>query len=160
MARKSTVVEIAADGRDKGKRFLLTEMSATQAEKFAAKVLFAAGQSGAQIPDDVVAAGFAGLASIGLRAFAGIPFHIAEGLMDEMMACVQMMPDPAHPQVTRPLIEDDIEEIGTRVKLREELVTLHTGFSIAAYLSTLLPSGQAAGTGTTPTTSTSPAPSQ
>ena len=38
------------------------------------------------------------------------------------------MPDPSKPHVVRNLIEEDIEEITTRLKLRGEVWKLHTGF--------------------------------
>ena len=51
--------------------------------------------------------------------------------MAEMFKCVRIYPDPrSHPGVLRELVEDDIEEIATRVKLRMEVLNLHLGFSI------------------------------
>jgi hypothetical protein len=137
MARRTATVTIVEAGRDLGKVFILTEMSATQAEKWATRMLLAIGQSGVEIPDNLAAAGIAGLAVVSLRAFAGVPWHLAEPLLDEMFGCVAFQPDPARPMVVRALIEDDIEEIATRVRLREEIVSLHLGFSIAAYTSKL-----------------------
>ena len=65
MARKTTTF-IATDGRDKGKRFLITEMSAYQSEEWAARALFAVMHSGVEVPDEVLSAGFAGVAAIGI----------------------------------------------------------------------------------------------
>src|SRR3546814_21113858 len=42
--------------------------------------------------------------------------------------CVQIMPDPSKTHIVRNLIEEDIEEITTRVKIRAEVWKLHTGF--------------------------------
>ena len=137
MARKTKDLIIDAEGRDKGKRFFLTEMSATQAEKWAARALLALTKSGVEIPDDAAALGLAGVAAVGLKAFSGIPWELAEPLLDEMMQCVQIKTDPAHPEVIRSLIEEDIEEVATRLKIRLELLELHIGFSLAARLSTL-----------------------
>ena len=47
-----------------------------------------------------------------------------------MMTCVAFLPDPARPQVIRQLVETDIEEIATRLRLRDEVIALHVGFSI------------------------------
>jgi len=143
MARKTLTVMITAEGRDKGKMFVLTEMSATQAEKWAARALLALGASGVEIPDGIEGQGLAGVAAIGIRAFAGLPWHLAEPLLDEMFRCVSFVPNPSQPNVVRgtavgavgPMVEDDIEEIATRVRLREEVISLHLGFSISAYIS-------------------------
>ena len=46
------------------------------------------------------------------------------------MSCVTVIPDPTRPQVFRQLVETDIEEIATRLRLRDEVIALHTNFSI------------------------------
>lgn len=135
MARRTVDVTISAEGRDAGKVFRLTEMTASQAERWATRALLALGRSGVDIPEDVAQSGFAGVVAIGIRAFAGIPWELAEPLLGEMFTCVSIMPDPSRPTVIRALIEDDIEEIGTRLVLREEVIALHSGFSISALLS-------------------------
>jgi hypothetical protein len=136
MARKTIDITITAEGRDNGKLFRLTEMSAAAAERWAMRALAAIGQSGAEIPEDITAAGFAGIVALGIRAFTGIPWELAEPLLAEMMTCVAIVPDPSRPQVVRPLFgDDDIEEIATRLRLRDEVLNLHAGFSIGAYLS-------------------------
>lgn len=129
MARRSVTVRIDAEGRDKGKAFLLTEMPATRAEKWAIKALLAISRSGADLPDGFDSLGMAGLARVGIGALLKLPFEDAEPLLDEMFACVQAIPDPTNASVIRSLIEDDIEEVSTRIKLRFELLKLHTGFS-------------------------------
>ena len=130
MARKELTVTITDAGRDLGKAFLLREMSASRAESWAMRALLALAKSGIDIPDDIAAAGLAGVASLGIKAFGGMNYLDAEELMLEMMQCVSAIPDPFRPQVIRGLIEDDIEEVKTRLKLRMELFTLHTGFSL------------------------------
>lgn len=131
MARKTKIVTVTADGRDRGKQFLITEMPASQAEKWAFRAFFALGRAGIQVPDEMAGLGMAAIAVVGIRALAMLRFEDAEPLMDEMMNCVQAMPDPARPQIVRPLIEDDVEEPATRLFLRSEVLELHTGFSIA-----------------------------
>jgi hypothetical protein len=158
MARRTSTLTITSEGRDTGKTFLITEMPASQAERWAERLLFALGRSGADIPADVLGSGFAGVAAIGLRAFAGLPWDLAEPLLQEMFTCVAIRPDPARPQVTRALVESDIEEVLTRLQIRDEVINLHVGFSPAAYLSKL---AAALKTTDEPTTSmsTSPVPS-
>jgi hypothetical protein len=131
MARKTKTVVIEAEGRDKGKHYLLTELPASQAERWATRALMAMAKSGVDIPDNLETTGIAGLATLGLRALAAMPFEEAEILLAQMMMCVAIVPDPSRPQVVRALIEDDIEEPATRVKLRTEVIEIHTGFSLA-----------------------------
>lgn len=131
MARKTKSVTITADGRDKGRTYLIEEMSASQAEKWAMRALNAMLQSGVYVPDSVLSQGLAGIAAIGLRGLMGLQFAGAEPLLDEMMACVQIQ----ETHITRKLTEVDIEEVATRLLLRSEVIELHVGFSIAAYLS-------------------------
>ena len=144
MARKTATVTIEAEGRDLGKVFLLREMPASQAEKWAARAFLAMARSGIDIPDDLAGAGLAGIAAVGLKAIGGLGFAEAEPLMDEMFACIQIIPDPVRPAVVRALVESDTEEISTRLRLRKEVFGLHVDFSgLAAHLK----SAQAAGTG-------------
>lgn len=131
MARRTKVYVVESEGRDKGKHFLLTEMSAAQGEDWAARVLTGMAQGGAEVPANVLAAGMQGIASFGLLSVLKMPIEMARPLLAEMMACVQIIPDPSRPQVARPLVDDDIEEISTRFKLRQEVFELIAGFSIA-----------------------------
>ena len=132
MARKVMTYTVPHEGRDKGKVFVITEMPATQAEKWAARAFFAMAKSDMEIPDDISSTGMAGIAALGVRAFGRMDFHDAEPLLDEMFQCVKFMPDPMKPEVVRGLIEDDIEEVRTRYELRKETIKLHINFSIPA----------------------------
>jgi hypothetical protein len=140
VARKVVDVTITDEGRDKGKTFVLTEMPASQAEKWAMRLLLAltrAAKDGAgiEIPDNLIEQGMAGVAQLGVKALAGVSFAEAEFLMDEMFRCVQIR----QPAIVRALVEDDIEEVRTRFKLRVELIALHTGFSLPDFPSTAVP---------------------
>lgn len=135
MSRKVKELTITEPGRDQGKVFRLTEMSAVAAEKWAARALLALGKSGVDIPDEVRQHGTTAVVVIGIRAFVGIEFADAEPLMDEMMKCVEYSPSR---DVWRALIDDDIDEVQTLAFLRGELMELHTGFTVRAALSTLV----------------------
>ena len=153
MARKEIKITIQAEGDDRGKVFVLTRMSAVRAEKWATRVFLALARSGFDIPPEVVSRGMAGVAAIGIRALSGLQFAEAEPLLDEMMACVQIVPDPARAAFTRATIEDDFEEVSTLITLRRELLNLHLGFFPPAVRSIFQ---QAQTTGDTPNTSMSP----
>ncbi len=150
MPRKTTEVKIDDPAsRDHGRLYFLTEMPASRAEKWAARALLALSKGNPNIPEDIEKTGMAGLAVVGFQMLAGLDFAEADALMDEMMTCVQYVPDPARPETLRRLMEDDVDEVATRVRLRSEVFTLHTGFSLAAVPSMLISAmGQAASSGT------------
>ncbi|EBP8102013.1 hypothetical protein AOS06_03795 [Salmonella enterica] len=104
MARKEKFITIDGQGRDNGKVFHLTEMSASHAEWWAMRAIMAMGRGGVELPEE------------------------ARPLLDEMMECIQFVPDPKNRGIRRPLIEDDIEEITTRLNLRAEVFRLHVDF--------------------------------
>lgn len=133
MARKTAIITIEAEGRDKGKVFVLTELPAMQSEQWAGRALFALMNAGVEVPDNIAEAGLAGLAAVGIQALTKVSFEQAKPLFDEMMQCIQIQPSP---KVTRPLIEDDIEEVATILLLRREVLKLHMDFSTPGGLST------------------------
>lgn len=128
MARKIVTYTVTAEGRDKGKTFVLTEMSATQAHKWATKAIFAVLNSGVEMPDEMLKMGLAGFAMMGIGAITDIPFAVAEPLLDELMTCVQIQQQLA----TRRLVEEDIEEPWTIFELQGQAFTLHVGPFISA----------------------------
>lgn len=131
--RRTAEVVIEADGRDTGKKFLITEMPATQAEKWAIRLLLALAKSGADVPPEVLQLGMAGVAMMGIHGLAGLPYSEAEPLLDEMFKCVKIVM-PAMPD-GRTLVENDIEEVATRIQLRGEVLALHVNFPLADLLS-------------------------
>ena len=135
--RHTAQYKVEDKGRDFGKVFLLTEMSARQGEEWAMKVLLALMASNVNLPDGFENLGMAALAQMGLKALTGIKWETLEPLLAEMMENIQIIPDAAKTNVHRPLVEDDIEEIITRVKLRAEVWNLNMGF-LAAVAPSLL----------------------
>ena len=126
--RKQITYTVAAEGRDQGKVFHLTEMPSDQGEKWAIRALLALGRAGIDLPPGIENEGMAAMARIGLEALMRIDFHEAELLLDEMMGCVAIQPNPSEPKIVRALVADDIEEVATRVLLKREVFRLHTGF--------------------------------
>ena len=133
--RHTKIVTIDNDTRDKGKQFLITEMPASQAERWVTRAFFALGRAGIEVPGGLQQLGWAGMVIIGLRALARLNHEDATPLLEEMMGCVEAIPDPQeHPQIHRALIEGDIEEVETRLFLKSEVFELHSGFSITRAL--------------------------
>ena len=128
MAR-NTINYTVDSGRDKGKVFVLTEMDAFRAESWAARALLAVLKGGQlDLPDGFEKTGMAGMAELGLKALAGLSWEDAQPLLNEMLECVQIMPDPSKAYLSRPLIKEDIEDVSTLLKLRAEVWKLHVGF--------------------------------
>ncbi|MGC1062809.1 hypothetical protein WKH44_16025 [Pantoea agglomerans] len=131
MARKELFYTETA-GRDTGKVFYIREMSAAQAEWWAIRAGMAMARSGVDLPDNFADMGIAAMAGTGLKMVSQIPPAEAKPLLDELMECVQCVPDAANQNIKRRLIDDDIEEIATRLKLRAEVFKLHVDFFQAA----------------------------
>jgi hypothetical protein len=136
--RKTKTIVIESAGRDQGKMFTVTELSASQAESWATRALFVMMNCGVEVPDDLLSAGLAGIAAIGIKSLTKVPYELARPLFDEMMECISIVPDPKQPMVKRgyggvgPMIEDDIEEVSTRLQLRKAVLELHMSFFTSA----------------------------
>ncbi len=123
--------------RDDGKTFIVTEMPADQAERWALRAILALGNAGIEVPENLEEAGFAGLAMLGYQALNRLRFEDAESLLDEMMLCVQYQHAPNQPlQKIYAGEESQIEEVKTRLILRKAVFELHTDFLLAGAKST------------------------
>lgn len=132
MARKEIYYTVDTKGRDLGKVLFIREMSATQAEWWAIRAGMAMARGGVELPENFSDMGIAAMAGTGLKMVSQIPADEAKPLLDELMECVQFVPDPSNQNIKRKLIDDDIEEIATRLKLRVEVFKLHIDFFTAA----------------------------
>lgn len=129
--RREDVVIDDVNSRDHGKTYVITEMDAERGEWWSFRVLQAilGGSNGDDLKLIDFKAPLAELAPIaikmGLTALSNLPPEKAKPILDEMMACVSVkMPDGT----LRNMLPNDIEEIGTRVKLRGAMLELHTSF--------------------------------
>lgn len=125
MARKTKEITIESKGRDCGKVFLITEFDAWSAEEWATEALFAMMNAGVEIPEGIEQAGLAGVAALGLAALTKVRYDKAKPLIEKMMSCVEIIPSP---KVKREIIADDIEEVGTLLLLKKEVLLLHLDF--------------------------------
>lgn len=124
--RKTAEVHIEDEGRDQGKIFVIQEMSATKAEKWAMRALSVLARSGADI-GAIGGGGMQQMAFAGMDALTKLDYDLAEPLLDELMTCVTYRPDPNRPY-TRDWLEEDIEEVPTLLKLKWEAFLLHASF--------------------------------
>jgi hypothetical protein len=126
--RTQLVVMDAPTSRDHGKHYLLTEMSAFDSEWWAMRAVMLLVKEGVDIGE---AQGMAALAKAGFTALGKLnPFEL-KPLLDEMLSCIQIIPDPKNPQGRRAITAGgDVEEAATLLQLRLALFELHTGFSM------------------------------
>jgi len=128
--RKTAKITIDLEGsRDVGKTYLLTELSAEEAEDWLFAFIMAAARSGVVLPPNLQEIGLAGVATLSLQALGGMRLEEARPLLAKMFSCVQFVSSDG---IVRALVKDDIEEVSTRLRLRKEVVELHTGFFGAA----------------------------
>lgn len=92
MSRKEIPFIVEEEGRDKGKEFLITEMSAWDADSLAQDIFRAMGDSNySGIPADVIAMGCAGLATVGLSVISASSPEVARQLRDRLMSTVDIV---------------------------------------------------------------------
>lgn len=92
MARKEIPFIVETEGRDKGKEFLITEMSAWDADTLAQDIFRSMGDSNyTGIPPDVIAMGCAGLATVGLSVISASSPDVAQTLRDRLMSTVDII---------------------------------------------------------------------
>lgn len=144
-----------AYARDAGKIFRITEKPALVSEKWAWRLFLAFKGTTAQVPPEVQALGMVGIAWRGLNSFlaATVEWDKVEPLLDELLADgIEIVRDPSKPSVftdMHPL--EDIEEVATLPWLRSEVIRVHTGFSLAENLWTLVSAMTGPASPTTPT---------
>lgn len=137
MSRKSKPFVVADEGRDKGRRFLITEMPAEKAEEWGIRALGAMIRAGVDLPDLVMASGMAGVVSVGFMALFAAPYSELKPLLDDLLACCEALPEDPKSDIRSKVYEGDIEEPRTLLLLRMEAFELCSGFSVAAAFSTL-----------------------
>jgi hypothetical protein len=148
VARRSKVVTITAGSpdtnRDHGKQFLIREMPADQAERWAIRCLFAFANAGAKIPESQLMSGLEGMQASyqalmiqGIRSLAGMRYEDAAPLLADMLACVTFKAPQGSGDIELSIEATltQIEEVKTLLTLRYEVLQLHLGFSLADALS-------------------------
>lgn len=147
MARETKVVKVphfeACRNRDLGKQYFIQEWPAATADKWIQRLAFSFNKDGGQLPLNMRGVGWEGIAIVGINTFLRGNGDREEmmRLADELLDCVQIIRDPKYPQNPSPIVADeDVEEVATRYWLRDQVVSVHTGFSPGAALWRLLSS--------------------
>jgi hypothetical protein len=118
---KSVDIIIEA-GRDKGKKFTITEMPAVKMDKWATKALIILGKTGnsfnlAQID----------LESL-LRSLSSADYEGVEPLLEELLSCATFDKDGVSMVMTSSIADGIVEDWTTLFRLRIEALKLNLGF--------------------------------
>jgi len=135
--RKTKVITIEDEGRDKGKSYLITEMPLFQGEEWALRVIMEVARAMQTLP-----AGFDGtrewfqlygmewLASSGIKVFGNLEWITTRQLMQELIDCIEYLPNKNDMRVKHKEIYSVTEEIPTMLRLKWEVINLHFDFFI------------------------------
>lgn len=125
--------EAKQPNRDAGKTFVVTEVDAVQAEEWGLRAMMALGTSGIVVPQDMMALGVLAIPLVGYQAFMGAREEAVLPLWREMLsACVTVRHSEL---VTEPFARHHVEEVSTLLALRQAIMELHTGFTMAELVS-------------------------
>ena len=135
--RQKKPITIETEGRDKGKHFLITELSSYEAEQWVWRLIPVLAQAGIEVSDEDLKGGFAGIAAMGAAAVLRMPYAFVKSLLDEMLPCIQYQHHDKHGKAL-PLAEIQmnencqIEEVSTWFQLRKAVIDLHINPTQAA----------------------------
>ncbi|MBN4857040.1 hypothetical protein NMD10_11285 [Citrobacter portucalensis] len=130
MARKEIPFIVETEGRDKGKEFLITEMSAWDADSLAQDIFRAMGDSNySSIPPDVIAMGCAGLATVGLSVISASSPEVARQLRDRLISTVDIIITSEGQRKQRKVNGSlDFEEVSTIRSLLDKVFQVNFDF--------------------------------
>lgn len=129
MARREITYIIQDDNRDKGKEFVITEMSAWSADEMAQDIFRAMGDADfSSIPADVISMGCAGLATVGLSVLSSSSPEVSRQLRDRLMDTVQIVITHEGKSQARPAKPIDFEEVTTIRTLMDQVFKLNFDF--------------------------------
>ncbi|HGA5240273.1 TPA: hypothetical protein ACISX3_003808 [Salmonella enterica subsp. houtenae serovar Rough:z4,z23:-] len=130
MARKEIPFIVETEGRDKGKEFLITEMSAWDADTLAQDIFRAMGDSNySSIPADVIAMGCAGLATVGLSVISASSPEVASQLRERLMSTVDIIITSEGQRQQRKVNGSlDFEEVSTIRSLLDKVFQVNFDF--------------------------------
>ena len=130
MARKTKDLVIA-DGRDKGKTFVITEMSVIDADNWANRALLAMLRGGVDVgnldfSNVNTSGGMLELARVVIAGLGNMQEQIATDLLNELLDCARIVPSGGTARDI--LLDSDIESIKTLWQIRKEALMIHIDF--------------------------------
>lgn len=140
MPRRTQAVLITAAGRDNGKTYHIEELAAVAAEEWFMRAMQTLLRAGIDVPPNILSEGPMGFVTLGIGAcLTGLgkaPYEEFRTLTDQMLPCIVGYQETAAAIriESLPVILAQTEEVSTLVYLREQIISLHLGFSLAAKL--------------------------
>lgn len=132
--RKEKTITIEREGRDNGKIFRITEMSALKQENWAARLVAALINSGVSLPSVENIGDLAQFISKnGLSSISGLKLDLIMPLYTELLDCIEYLGVRGdRNKISRPLsnetADEVIDEVTTLFYLRSEVLKLHFDF--------------------------------
>ena len=111
-------------GRDAGKVFKITEMSAFQMDKWATRALLVLGKSK---KGGILSIGSMSLNDL-LASLSDVDYEKAEPLLQELLDCCYFKKDNTYVQLKKDFVDGIVEDWTTLFKLRFEALSLCVGF--------------------------------
>lgn len=130
MSRKEIPFIVTDEGRDKGKEFIITEMSAWDADELAQDIFRAMGDSNyTGIPADVIAMGCAGLATVGLSVLSASSPDVSRTLRERLMSTVQIViTHEGRTEIRKVKGSIDFEEVQTIRQVMDQVFKVNFDF--------------------------------
>jgi hypothetical protein len=125
---RKTITVTIKEGRDAGKSFKITEWPCIQTEHWILRAVFGLGKAGVELPPEILQLGAAPIAYAIATQATKLPSRLGIRLADELMQNVQRVED----KLDRSLVENDIEDVSTRLQLKAEVLKLTFGFFVPA----------------------------
>jgi hypothetical protein len=134
MALKEIDITVT-EGRDAGKTFHVKEWPCIKTEHWIMRVVLGLGKAGVEIPLEILQLGAGPTAYAIASQVVKLPAEEGIKLADELMNCVTIVEQ----RLTRKLIDEDIEDVSTRLLLKGEVLKLLFGFFVPAASQTSVP---------------------
>jgi hypothetical protein len=130
MSRRTERIVIEDDNRDKGKEFLITELSSYEAEQWVWQLLPVLAASGIEVNDDTLKGGFASIMALGAASILRMPYGFVKSLLDQMLPCIKYQHYDTQGHAVPPVpiamnAQCQVEELSTWFKLRKAVLDLH-----------------------------------
>lgn len=111
------------EGRDAGKTFKITEMSAVQMDRWATKALCLIGKTNASVVE-LFEMGTSGM----IKILGSLGYEASEPLLNELLECCSFKKDGVYVQMKGAMVESVIEDFTTIFRLRSEALAVNLSF--------------------------------
>ncbi|QCE34683.1 hypothetical protein FAI40_04725 [Acetobacteraceae bacterium] len=130
---RKSIEYLVEEGDDKGKVFVITRMSAFEADEWASDLIHALSKAESKLRDTGSKMGMASLEGMTIDLLGALDPKDRKKAFADLLACCKIKRDPRNPLVeATKILEVDIEDPMTFIHLREKALSLHVDFIKAA----------------------------